>query len=177
MDDVVAASGLGKGTVYWHYKSKDGLLAAVMHRFLAIELHKLEGITSADTSIADTLIAFAGQIAADLHQLGPLMQLTLEFYSIALRKDWARRLLRGYYAEFEAVLRSIVEAGIERGEFRRVGAAEVAVALTALLEGTILLWVVDSQTVQLEHHVDAALRLMLDGLRAYPESGQPRQRQ
>lgn len=165
MDDVVAAAGLSKGTVYWHYKSKDGLLAAVMRRFLAIELRRFGRLTAEAGSVADGLLDCVRQVTDDLRHMGPLMPLTLEFYALALRKEWARRYLRGYYAEFRLALARSVQAGIARGEFRPVSVEDTTIALTGLIEGLILLWVVDDQTVEIGHQAEAGVRLVLDGLR------------
>ena len=168
MDDVVDASGLGKGTVYWHYKSKDGLLSAVMRRFLAFELGRLQKAVSREASVAEGLVQFVHQMTDDLRHLGPLMPLTLDFYAIALRREWARALLREYYAEFRAVLSGIVASGIRSGEFRPVDPEDTAIALTAQMEGLILVWVIDDQAVDIGRHADIALELMLEGLRLRP---------
>jgi AcrR family transcriptional regulator len=168
MDDVVAEAHLSKGTVYWHYKSKDGLLNAVMRRFLSMELRRLDDVTAGGESMADGLTAFVRHAMATLRRMGPLMALMLELYAIALRKEWAKKILREYYAEFRVVLCRIVQEGIERGEFRRVDPEDTAIALTGLFEGIILIWVIDGKVVDLERHANTALHLLLDGLRRQP---------
>ena len=170
VDDVVASSGLSKGTVYWHYKSKDGLLTAVMRRFLSRELNKLNRLVTSEASVEAGLIAFVDQLIVALKHLGPLMQITLEFYAIALRKEWARKLLREYYAEYRSMLCAIIQAGIDSGEFRPVQPEETAIALSALLEGMILVWVIDDETVQIDQHTKAAVRLVLEGLKTRPRA-------
>jgi len=168
MDDVVEASGLGKGTVYWHFKSKENLLAAVMRRFLSLELRRLERAAPRDGPVAERLLAFFRRIAQELKGVGALMPVSLEFYAIALRREWARALLRDYYAEFRRALLGLLQAGVDRGEFRPVPLEDCAVVLCALMEGLILTWVVDSRTVRIDDHTEAALRLVLDGLRCRP---------
>jgi len=168
MDDVVSASGLSKGTVYWHYKSKEGLLEAVLRRFVGVELRSLERVGQREGSVADGLLQYVEQVMAEVQHLGPMMRLLLEFYALALRRGWARHYLAVYYAEFRARLADVVAIGVERGEFRRVAPADVAIALTGLLEGLILLWVADESSVQIDQHARVAVQLFLDGLRSRP---------
>ena len=167
MDDVVASSGRSKGTVYWHYKSKDGLLAAIMRRLLNAELRKLNRLTDS-TSVEQALLAYVQQFAGVLQRLSALMPLALDFYAMARRKDWVRQFLQEYYAEYRAGLSAIVQAGIARGEFRAVSVDDTAVALMALMEGMILMWTVDRDAVRVGYHLEVAFGLVLEGLRVRP---------
>jgi len=166
MDDVVATSGLSKGAVYWHFKSKDGLLTAVLRRLLSGELGKLKRVPLENGSVADGLLAFVRQLTDGLERIAVLRPLMLDFYAMAARRDWVRRLVHESYAEYRAALGEIVAEGIARGEFRPVPVAQTAVALTALFEGVTLMRVVDPDAMELERDADFSFRLILDGLRA-----------
>lgn len=164
MDDVVKSSGLSKGTVYWHFESKEGLLSAVMRRLVSGELRSFDRMNSEGISAAMELRAYVSHVAQRLEGLGPLRQLSLEFYSLALRRDWARAILREYYAQFRKMVCVTIQRGIDRGELRDVSAQDTAIALSALVEGMILLWVIDGNVVQIGAHSATALDLLLDGL-------------
>jgi hypothetical protein len=59
---------------------------------------------------------------------------------------------------------AVVWEGIEGGEFRYTGAAEVAVTLVSLFKGVTLLWAFDPGTVPIEGQLDISLRLHIEGL-------------
>ena len=43
---------------------------------------------------------------------------------------------------------------------------EVAIAIGAVMEGTILLWVYDRSLVDLEQHLRSGMKLLLEGVQA-----------
>ena len=48
MNDVVRASGLSKGGVYWHFKSKDALVAAIFDQFFMEQLTLLDEVMACE---------------------------------------------------------------------------------------------------------------------------------
>jgi BetI-type transcriptional repressor, C-terminal len=61
---------------------------------------------------------------------------------------------------------TLIQQGVERGEFRAVEPDEVALAWTALIEGLTLLWLVNPSGLAWREHAETAVKLLLDGLRA-----------
>lgn len=94
------------------------------------------------------------------------MPILLEFYDVAARQQSVREYLARFYEEFRANLAGLIRQGIERGEFRAVDSDEVALTVIALTEGLTLLWAVNPRGLARRGHANAALRLVLDGLRA-----------
>ena len=43
MDDVAQESGLSKGALYWYFKSKDAIIAAILERLYNMALKDLNG--------------------------------------------------------------------------------------------------------------------------------------
>ncbi len=48
MNDIVAESGVSKGGVYWHFKSKDAIIEAVFVSFLDAQLAFVEAQLAGD---------------------------------------------------------------------------------------------------------------------------------
>jgi hypothetical protein len=90
----------------------------------------------------------------------------MEFYAVAFRQPAVRDYLSQFYEELRVPLVALIQQGVERGEFRAVDPDEVALAWTALVEGLTLLWMVNLQGLAWRDHAEAAVRLLLDGLRA-----------
>lgn len=69
-----------------------------------------------------------------------------------------------YFRGYEEGLVRLVEQGITEGEFRAVDAVETAIALEGLVEGILLLWVMDPTQFDFSRQVKASARLLLEGL-------------
>jgi AcrR family transcriptional regulator len=165
MDDIVVASGLSKGGLYWHFKSKDEIISAILDLTFAEEAERLNDLVEAEGSARERLRQLARQVTARLVALAALYPLTLEFYALAARRADVQQTLRGYFERYQASLIPLIQQGIRRGEFRDGGAEQVALAFIALFEGLALLWMLDPNAINLEARVAAATDLLLDGLR------------
>lgn len=62
----------------------------------------------------------------------------------------------------------IIKRGVDSGELHDVDAREVAIAMGAVMEGTLLLWVYDKNLVESEHHIHCSMKLLLEGMQARP---------
>lgn len=166
MEDIARASGLSKGAVYLYYKSKDAIITALMRTLFAWELRGARAVMEAEGSAADRLLAITRMLAEEFERMAVAMPILLEFYAVAFRQSSVREYLSQMYEEFRAPLAGLIQQGIERGEFRAVEPEEVALTWIALLEGLALLWVVNPRGLAWREQTEAAVHLLLDGLRA-----------
>lgn len=164
MDDIVQESGLSKGTLYWYFQSKDEVIAAIMEHFFGIELHEIQDALNQEEMISQQLVQLIHRAAAELKHMSEIMPITLEFYSTASRKKTVQAKLKEYFNAYLRLLAGMIQVGIERGEFRPVNPQETAIAIGSLFEGLITLWIVDPQSIDLDEHGEASIRLLLDGL-------------
>lgn len=172
MDDIAEESRLSKGAVYLYFKSKDDIIAAILRRAFAGEMHDLRDVAEGGGPVPDRLIELARRAAAQLKRLEIFLPIWFEFYAIAGRQRGVRRFLQGYFTEYRDALAAMIRVGIERGELRPVDAEEAAIAIVSLFEGLALLWAVDRDAVKIERAADGAMRLLVDGLRVRPKGGE-----
>jgi AcrR family transcriptional regulator len=132
MDDIVRASGLSKGALYWHFRSKDDIFLAL---FDAYEQSIFAAWEAADAGNALEVLGRDGQIA--LEQLTKTPEL-LNAWTEFLRHPKARRRFAKLYTGSRARLAATVRRGIERGEIRRCDPLHIAAAVTALIEGLLV---------------------------------------
>jgi AcrR family transcriptional regulator len=170
MEDIARASGLSKGAVYLYYKSKDAIIAALLRTLFAWELRGARAIVDGEGSATERLLAITRMFADELDRMEVAMPIILEFYAVAFRQASVREHLGQMYEEFRVPLATLVKQGIERGEFRSVEPDDVALAWIALLEGLTLLWAMTPRDIAWRERADAAVHLLLDGLRVRPDS-------
>jgi AcrR family transcriptional regulator len=165
MEDIARESGLSKGALYLYYQSKDAIISALMRTLFAWELRGTRAIARSEGSVTGRLLALTRMFADELDRLSVAMPIFLEFYAIAFRQPAVREHLGKMYDEYRGPLASLIQEGIASGEFRAVDPDEVALTWIALLEGLTLLWVVNPRGIAWRERAEAAVHLLLDGLR------------
>ena len=164
MNDIVRASGLSKGGVYWHFKSKDDLVTAIFDQFFTEQLGLLDEVMAgAGTAVAklNQLAAFTSQGIIELAAQFPS---PLEFYALAARDEVLKEHLRTHFQSYHQKINALVQQGITAGEFQPQDSGTVASTIIALFEGVLLIWAVAPDNIDLNTQVDTAVRLLLQGI-------------
>ncbi len=76
-----------------------------------------------------------------------------------------KKLIVQYFRAYEERLVSLVEQEMAEGEFPTVDPVATVIALEGLYEGILLLWAFDPTHVDLSRQIQAAVRLLVEGLR------------
>jgi AcrR family transcriptional regulator len=164
MNDIVRASGLSKGGVYWHFKSKSELITAIFNMFFAGQEVIMNTVLDGPGSATERLLQLSRLVGADLEAAFSQFPAPMEFYALAAREDDLRTQLRAYYQTYLDKFGQLVQEGIDRGEWKAVSVPETAVTLISLMEGVILLWNIYPEDVDMGRQMETAVQLMLDGL-------------
>jgi AcrR family transcriptional regulator len=120
LEDVAAAAGIGKGTIYLYFPTKEDLFRAVVRQAVLPNLAAATAIAQdPDTSAADILRAIAEHflrlLNTDLTAIPKLVVAESGNFP-AIAKFYAEEvILKGM-----ALIRGVLAQGIERGEFRPV---------------------------------------------------------
>jgi len=165
MNDIVRESGLSKGGVYWHFKSKDDLIAAIFDTFFGGQEHILASVLSSEANAAEKLNQLALLASADLEAVFAEFPASLEFHNLAVHSEPLRARLRQFYDAYHQQICALLQEGIDEG----IWAADTAVSptaytLIAAFEGVILLWSLFPDTTDLSEQLITAVTLLLRGL-------------
>jgi AcrR family transcriptional regulator len=166
MEDVAAESGLSKGLLYWYFKSKDEIIITLADIIFGLEFRKMEKLSIEDLPARDYLEKFLDIFLVDLRELLKVAPVMYEFYALAFRNKTIQKVMLGYLDRLIAILIPVVQHGMDNGEFRSGDPQQVAIAISAALEGSILLWAFAPDMVQPENQLRVSMMLLLDGLEA-----------
>ena len=169
MDDIVRESGLSKGGLYWHFDSKDDIIAAILTQFFDKELAELQSFAGLDLPAAERLRLLGETIAADMAGIAELASLSLAFYALAARQSETRQFLSDYFQRYRGILAAILQEGIDAGDFAAMEVTAVATAILAQFEGIALLWSMDPEAIDLAQQSRMAVHLLLEGLLIRPQ--------
>jgi|SRR5579864_3698150 len=164
MDDIVQASGLSKGTLYWYFKSKEDIILAISQRLFSTDIEQLEEILGSEGTVEERLLELMRSRARGLQEMSEVVTILFEFYAAAVHQGEVRQLIKIYFQGFHELLVALIQQGIDRGEFRPINAVEAAIALDSLFQGLVVRWLIDPQAVQWDTLSESLVRLILDGL-------------
>jgi AcrR family transcriptional regulator len=134
LDDVAERAGVGKGTLYLYFPSKEELLKAVVREALIPNIARAERVAAQHAGSSADLLRLIFELAArrvSRSRLSAIPKLVLAEASNF--PDLARFYLDEVIHRGFALLGGIVRRGIERGEFRAVDVQHTARLLIAPL--------------------------------------------
>jgi AcrR family transcriptional regulator len=135
MDDIVAASGLSKGTLYWYFKGKDDLFAAAIESFFEGYGQQLLGIVGQQGAASGKLRAGAEEMVRFCEEAQGLFGLFIEFWSQSDRREEAGQLWADVLTRYSTMVSAVIEDGVSSGEFGPVDAESLVWAIMAAYDG------------------------------------------
>lgn len=166
MDDVVRESGVSKSNIYYHFKSKDELLLAVLdHRVSVFREAVLEPVMRQHgTSVVAALKTFAMTITAEFERRDcvggcPFMSLAVQ---AATTNPVVKERVARFFEEQTAQFEKVIAYGVSRGELRQdIDPAEAAGLLMSTIDGSLFIGTLSRDSGLLQSRV----LLLLDLLR------------
>jgi AcrR family transcriptional regulator len=168
INDIVRASGLSKGGVYWHFASKDEIVTAIFNQFFEAQLAALASLIAQEgMSATEKLMTLARQSGTDTEAMAAQFPSSLEFYALAARDTALRERLIHYFGLYQDAVQKLVEQGTASGEWANIDARVTAQTIIALFEGVLLVYGVQRDPAPLEAQITAAMTLLLEGLKQH----------
>ena len=168
MSDIADTSGLSKGSLYWYFDSKDSIILNLLEKFYEPELKDFRALLTDSRSAEDRLGIYVDHVADDMVAMLKWMPLIHDFIALAFRKEPVRKAISSYYQRHLEILLSLIQQGLDSGEFQADSAMEASIAIGSILEGTVLLWVYDPSQIDIKYHIKSNINLLLKGLRTKP---------
>lgn len=140
---VANQAGIGKGTIYEYYASKDDLFFGVFQWFMEQSGSAVKvGISALGQSAAQRLRIMNDTLVGTWVEMIEAFSLAMEFWSAAStaqKKERFKAAFRDGYRDFRKIIAAILEDGIQRGEFDpRTDTYAVAAALIGTWDAIIL---------------------------------------
>lgn len=143
MDEVTRISGVSKSNIYYHFKSKDELLVAVIDYWISHyqELIK-EAVANPSQSVEERMITFLASISTEImgrDYKGSCPFITLYIQS-PMEPNIAKEKITNFFQQLQPVFVELFQQGVESGEFRKtLNCVSTGSLFLATMEGAILL--------------------------------------
>ena len=164
MADIAETSGLSKGSLYWYFENKNAIIIHLLDRIFEPELRDLRKLVDDDRPALVRLEAYLDRVIQDMENMIHWMPLAYDFISLAFRQPAVQQAISNYYQQNLDILVPIIQEGIDSGEIQASSAEEAAIAVGAIIEGTAVLWVYDSEGIDVSRHIRSSMQILLQGL-------------
>ena len=166
--DIADEAGLGKGTVYEYFDSKEDLFLKMAEHLFGQYLENQEAMLR---TIADPEKQIRTLISSSIEQAAMwtgMIYLYIDMWAEMDRKgeeDELRRIMAGLLDNTAGMLSNYIRKGQAQGAFKDFDAHLVAHILLAVLDGLMFQLLVDKKLFDLEAMADTLSSLLLEGLR------------
>jgi TetR/AcrR family fatty acid metabolism transcriptional regulator len=166
MADIAESSGLSKGSLYWYFDSKDAIILKLIDRVFEFEIKDLTALLTDDRSAEERLYIYTERGGQDIIKMLKWMPLVYDFLALAFRQDTIKNAIQRYYKKNLDLLVTLIQQGIDAGEFNPGSAQEAAYAIGAIIEGTVMLWLYDPAQIDILAHIKSSTKLLIKGLKS-----------
>jgi AcrR family transcriptional regulator len=168
MSDIAETSGLSKGSLYWYFDSKDSIILNLLEKIFEPELKDLRALLTDSRSAEDRLEIYVDRVSNDMQKMLKWLPLIYEFIALAFRQVTVKKAVSRYYQSHLEILVSLIQQGMDSGEFQADSALEASIAIGSIIEGTALLWVYNPSQIDIKYQIKTNIYLLLQGLRTKP---------
>jgi AcrR family transcriptional regulator len=171
MTDIAVAAGIGKGTIYEYFRSKEDIFEeAYSHIFMDMENRAAEILESSippeeklrmflRVTMEEFLVRDGGEFAG----------IMMSFWSEGVRNRNERIMqiidLKKVYSEFRIMISGILEEGIKKRHFRYMDTHLTASVIIGAMDGILLQYIMDRNVFSPENAIKALLGSLLNGIR------------
>ena len=143
MAEIAIEAGIGKGTLYEYFDSKEDLFFTVFEWFVkATEAEAKVSISALGGSASERLDALSDSLMSSWAQMEDMYSLVMEFWSASASSQMRERFKQAFkngYSDFRQIVSALIREGIQGGEFRPEADAEsVAAALVGAWDALLL---------------------------------------
>jgi len=166
MADIAEAAGVGKGTIYEYFRSKDEVFAEAFN-FFQEEIEAAVGRRIWRLQDPEGKLRAVIQAFVEISQQNTdFIEIMFDFWAEGIRTRHETVDLKSVYDKYRQDIASFMDEGVRTGVFRPVNSALVASAILAAMDGLALQWFVDKEAFSLAEAGEELAETMLRGIKA-----------
>lgn len=163
MDDIVEMSGLSKGAIYHHYKSKKDLFISLIEHWENFSFPNIFDKDLDEISSADALRAIVNDIVITFKKNKHVFLAELEFWSLANHDEDVRLKTKSLYVKLLNLFKNIIKKGIDRGEFKNIDKNIGALSIMTSIQGVIWFSIFEESKLSAEIYLNEVIEFIIKG--------------
>ena len=164
MDDIVASSKMSKGAIYWYYKSKKEIYLSLVNHWVHNYSAVLNHIVDTDRSASDQLRSLFQYFIVQYEKDPVVFKALLEFWSMAGRDPEFNDKLQKVYSEFVNLISTIIQQGMDNGEFKNLDVDITAMSIMVNIEGIMWFTLFKLKNTSAREYIQTISDFILSGL-------------
>lgn len=164
VDDIVKASGMSKGGIYWHFKSKEEIFLYLAQKWLNDSERELQDLLTGNYSAVEKLVRLKEKFLETIN--GPVSAIIYEF-NLQAKDELKLKRLHALIKESKrkTIIKDYILLAIRRGEFRPLDAEAAAEVLIGIFEGISLQWFIQQKDrTKQERTANMSLDIFFNGV-------------
>jgi AcrR family transcriptional regulator len=138
--DIAKVAGIGKGTIYEYFKSKDEIFGAIENLFIKDTIAQIDKLVSSKKSPTEKIEEIVNY-SVNMHEImGDAILIISELWAQHSRGQWhghENSIFAEMYNSYNETVKGILAEGIETGEFRKMNKDGISTLLLAFIDGII----------------------------------------
>jgi AcrR family transcriptional regulator len=164
MDDIVVSSKMSKGAIYWYYKSKKEVYLSLVNHWVHNYSAVLNHIVDTDRSASDQLRSLFQYFIVQYEKDPVVFKALLEFWSMAGRDPEFNDKLQKVYSEFVNLISTIIQQGMDNGEFKNLDVDITAMSIMVNIEGIMWFTLFKLKNTNAREYIQTISDFILSGL-------------
>lgn len=166
--DIAKQAGIGKGTIYEYFKSKDEIFSAIENLFVNDAIMQVDQLLNSNKSPTEKIEEIANY-NINIHEvMGDAIIIFAEMWAQHSRGQWHghnKSVFVDMYTNYHKAIREILGEGIETGEFREMNKDGVATMLLALIDGILWQSVIFKNVDNFDQWKKEAIKSFINGIK------------
>jgi len=168
MKDISEAAGIGKGTLYEYFTSKDDIFNNVFHYFMErINLINDKRFYHVYDPVEKLSAFIMAQIDVIESDIGELIDIMLDFWAEGIRNKETSSIfkLTDMYEEYRKMVKSILDECIEKEQIRRVNTDAMSSIIIGTLDGIMVQHILGINNFDIRESITLFKQTILKGLK------------
>ena len=167
MPNIAQAAGIGKGTIYEYFKSKEDLFIAAFNAFVKESNTRIEKqmrkIHDPEEKMRAYFRGWIEIVDSDVMELADIM---LDMWAGGIRstEEKDKFNLKGMYENYREQIVQILDEGIRQKKFKPMDTTIVSSIIIGTLDGLFIQWIMDRDIFQIREAMETLERIIIDGL-------------
>ena len=165
MDDIVDNSGLSKGAIYHHYKSKKDLFLSLIDHWESYFFSDIFNKNIDNKNPDDVLRDIVKDVVTAFNDKKYVFLAELEFWSLANHDDNVRDRTKALYVKLLKLFRSVVIKGIETKQYKQINVDVASLSIMTSLQGVIWFSIFEDSKLSAEEYLNDVIEFIIHGFK------------
>ena len=165
MDDIVGISGMSKGAIYHHYKSKHELFLDLIDFWEEFYFPNIFHKKYKNKTASGKLREITKDIILTFKLKKYVFLAELEIWSLANHDEVVRDKTKVLYSNLINLFSSIIKEGIDSGEFKKINIHIAALSIMTSLQGVIWFSIFEKSKLSAEEYLKEVMEFIIHGFK------------